>query len=411
MNDELEMRLRSAFRHEGLPVAPATLLEALDAVVVEPIRPGSAARGAARRRPWGVLAVAAVLLVGGAVALSVGNRSPDPAPSPPPTFSPAPTAETGTRFTYEPRWTVETPFNVDDLAAIVAIAQARVDATGVVGVVVSTDDAGRVVVDVPAGVDSDPIRSLVGTTGAVAFVPGGAEPVDIGAHLDRAAFPPLVDGPSIEDATRDNDSTGLPEMLIRLDSDAAAVLSEYTAAHVGEWLALTIDNVVVVAPIIGDRIPDGVLVISYGGQFSERHDLDAVIALIRNGPLPVPLVEISSGPAPSPIATSPAKPSPEGAAAPVIHCEPPLDVEGPQLDCDTAVDQALAILPAGHPAIAEVTFVHECNDVRFQAIPDCAVQMFGVVSVTFVDGSPPVRIGLSLGSPPSIIPPLPTPSG
>jgi hypothetical protein len=91
-------------------------------------------------------------------------------------------------------------------------------------------------------------------------------------------------------------------------------------------------------------------------------------------------------------------------------------VEGPQLGCMAAVRSALAILPAGHPEVALVTFVHSCNDVGFSA-GDCLVQLFGVMTVTFVDGSPPIRMGMTMGSQPRILSgtvptgPTPVPGG
>jgi hypothetical protein len=412
MNDELEIRLRSAFRREGLPAAPATLLEALDAVVAEPVRPGSRTRGAGARRPWGVLAVAAVLLVGGAVALSVGSRTPEPAPSPRPTVSPAPSVAGGTRSIYEPQWTTETPFDVDELAAIVTIAQARIDATGAAGVVVSSDDAARVVVDIPVGVDPDPIRSLVGTTGLTAFVSVGATVPDVGATIDPARFPLLFTGSAVVETSVVSGEAGAAGLDLTLNEEAAALFADYSASHVGGTFAVTLDGAVVAVPAVQAAIPNGLVHIEFGGDREmTASDLEALAAVIQNGPLPVPLVEVSSGPAPSAVPTTRPTPSTEATAAPAIQCEPPLDVEGPQLDCHDAIDAALAILPADHPAIATVTFVHDCNDVRFQTNPDCYVQAVGVVTVTFVDGSPRVRIGLSLGSAPSIIPPLPTPSG
>ena len=62
---------------------------------------------------------------------------------------------------------------------------------------------------------------------------------------------------------------------------------------------------------------------------------------------------------------------------------------------------ALAFLPAGHPAIREITFDHGCPEVpgplttggtSTWSTIDCATQMFGIVAITFADGSPPVRI-------------------
>ena len=76
-DDELETRLHRTFRSGDLPHAPGRLLDALERVPDAPV----VARGAkdtGRRRGratgFGLLGLAAVLVVGGALALSGGSR-------------------------------------------------------------------------------------------------------------------------------------------------------------------------------------------------------------------------------------------------------------------------------------------------------------------------------------------------
>ena len=78
MNDVAERRLRAAFRREALPAAPPTLVAAL-----ERLPDVIAARPGPRRRPVlrAALGLAAVLALGGTVAVSIGQRGPTPAPS------------------------------------------------------------------------------------------------------------------------------------------------------------------------------------------------------------------------------------------------------------------------------------------------------------------------------------------
>lgn len=105
MNDqaELETLLETAFRGGALPAAPASLIAALEAVPAGPMtRPAAANRRTGRgRNGLGALGVAAVLLVGGALALSVGGPSPSPNRTALPTLSarePAPEAAVATSF-------------------------------------------------------------------------------------------------------------------------------------------------------------------------------------------------------------------------------------------------------------------------------------------------------------------------
>jgi hypothetical protein len=389
MNDEIEIRLRDAFRDGSLPPAPASLRDRLDQVPEAPVGPAAwreaGARG--RRRPWGALAVAAVLLLGGAVVASftAGGPGPrlNPSPSTPPT-DPAPGAPV--RIVYDPRPT--DVVLVDVLPATVAIVQHRIDATGVVGAQVSTDDQGRIVVDLPGTIDPGPIRSLIGQVGQLAFIRLGDVTVERGAHLDLSLFPaPVVDSTNVSDATVMADQNGQPGLQIALVGDGAQAFEHYTAANIGKPFAIVLDGTVIAAPTINEAIPGGNVQITFPSGEMDRTELARLATIIKFGPLPVPLAEISNGPAPvgpSPIASS-------LVLDPPIHCGPPVAVAGLQLDCERGVHAAVALLPAGHPAIREITFDHGCPEVPGSLI-DCATQMFGIVGITFADGSPSVRI-------------------
>jgi hypothetical protein len=410
MNDELETRLHNAFRG-SLPAAPASLLTTLEEVPNAPV--ARATGGTARlriggHRPWRALAVAAVLLVGGAVAVSIGNGRPSPLPltttSPPPAASlPAEaSAGTSTRLIYQPQWTTDAPYGVDVLSATVAIIRQRIDASGLVGVQIATDDQARIVVDLPAGVDPDPIRQLTGPTGHVGFVPLDGAIVEVGSQLDPATYPDLLDGIVVPDASVVDDQSGQPSLRITLGEPGISLFAEYTSKHIGSTFAITLDGAVIAAPVIESEVPDGVVQITFGpAGATDSADLARLATIIRLGPLPVAILEVADGPGPSA--------SPSAAALPPVHCEARLPVDGAQLECDEAVRAALGILPADHPPIAEISFSHTCHDVIVHAIPDCFVQISGTVEVTFTDGSSAIRIAVSLMSSPSILPGLPLP--
>ena len=79
--DELERRLASAFRQADLPGASPALRDALERVPDAPVTAaGSRAgrRGRGSGSGWALLGVAAVLLVGGALAFGVGGLRPSP---------------------------------------------------------------------------------------------------------------------------------------------------------------------------------------------------------------------------------------------------------------------------------------------------------------------------------------------
>jgi hypothetical protein len=402
---ELEERLRNAFRSGSLPAAPAGLVSALEAAPNAPVLGSRRRRGSWPR----VLAVAAVLLVGGAVALSVGNRAPSPRPLPIASMSPEaslpaePAPSAPTRITYDPQWTADVPFDVDDLSAAVTIVQQRINATGIVGGQVATDDQGRIVVDLPPGTDPDPIRRLIGQTGFLEFVPLDGGPVETGILVDPARAAVIVSG-DIADASAVNEGqTGKPALQITLRSEPTARFAEYTSTNIGSTFAITLDRRAIAVPTIQSEVPDGVVQIIFASSSApDPAELARLATIIRLGPLPVVLVEVAMGPSPS--TSTPA------AVDPPIRCGPRVAVGGDQLECQPAVQAALAILPVDHAPIALVTFNHNCRDVIGKTVPDCAVQMSGIVEVTFVDGSPPVRIAVSIGGRASILPALPTPA-
>jgi hypothetical protein len=276
------------------------------------------------------------------------------------------------------------------LADLVSITQQRVDATGVVGGHVTSDGQGRIVVEVPWGIDPEPIRRLVGPTGLFAFVPV-TDIVERGAHLDPAAFPPLFDSTEIGGAKVVDDQNGQPTLQIILSGTGGEKFAAYSAAHIGSPFAITVDEVVLAAPMINEAIPDGLVQISFASGDADPAELARLAALIKFGPLPVALVEVETGPAPSGSVPSPVPSASPVAAGPPIRCGPRVDVGGLQLDCDPAVRAAIAFLPADHPQIKEITFDHGCPEAP-GAVIDCATQVFGIVTINFTDATPGVRI-------------------
>ena len=392
MNDQLELegRLRAAFGEGSLPAAPAALFTALDEAPSAPVLRSRRRQGAWPR----LLALAAVLVVGGTVVASIGG--PRPSPLPAPSLRPsvaAPTIGGPLRITYQPQWTADVPFDVDDLATVVAVVQGRLDAIGVTDARTTSDEQGRVIVDLPAGIDTDAIRRLVGQVGQLRFLPLENGPLEHGTVVDQTrTWAALAVNGDVTDASVDTEApSGQPALNVELGHDAATRFAEYTAANLGSAIAITLDGIVVSSPTIMSPMPDGKIQISLGGaSTSDPAELARLAAIFRFGPLPVPIMEVANGPVPP-------------SAEPQIVCGSPLPVEGLQLECDDAIRDALAILPSGHPPISAITFFHTCHDVGVVTVPDCAVQMSGTVSVEFVDGSAPVRIAVSLGSPPTVI--------
>jgi preprotein translocase subunit SecD len=292
---DLETRLEAAFRSADLPAAPGRLADLLERIPDEPVvaRPSGRA-GRSNRAPWGVLGLAAILVVGGAVALGVGSRGPSPSPA-------APSAAPGAQITYQVAWSTDVPFSTAALAEEVRIVQARADATGAVGIAIRSDGQDRLVVDLPAEVDSDALRKLIGLRGDVAFVPLGDTQMEKGDTVDETHFPRLFGHEGIANvAVGTNGQIGQRVVSFQLTPAATTAFSAYTKAHIGQEFAIVLDGQVISAPVVQSEIPNGAVEISQNSTLGgfPIEEASELVTILQLGPLPAPLRETSFEPAP-----------------------------------------------------------------------------------------------------------------
>ena len=97
---------------------------------------------------------------------------------------------------------------------------------------------------------------------------------------------PILDGSMVVDARVAYNQSNQPVINFTLNSEGAKIFGDWTGKHVGDYLAIVIDNKVLSAPVIKERIGGG------NGQITvsnpqEAHDL--AIAL-RSGALPAPII-------------------------------------------------------------------------------------------------------------------------
>jgi SecD/SecF fusion protein len=311
MNDDLEPRLGTAFRHAPLPAAPASLVDALERVPNAPV----SRRGGRGRSVWAPLAVAAVLVTAGAAVIAGGQRG--IAPGPTPMASPQPSAAASTlaggalRIEYQARPLGNVKPTATDLEAIVAIVKHRLAALGVAGSTVRHDGVDRLIVELPTGIDTDAARSLIGQTGHIDFVPLGTTQMEVGDAVDPSRFPALFGGGDVASAAIGNSGqTNQRVVMFALKPNGARLFEDYTAAHIGEYFAIVIDGKVISAPVINSAIPGGHVEITQGGVGGYGlQEAQNLVAILQFGELPFSIVEVSSEVVPS---------SPSAAATPSI---------------------------------------------------------------------------------------------
>lgn len=386
--DELEAGLRRAFHREPLPVAPDRLRDALVDVVDRVPTTGFARRG--NRIEWGVLGIAAVLVGGGALALLGGGGWLTSPPTQPAKSTAVASDEPRVRVTYTIAWTDETPASDALRTALVATVARRLAGTPVNGVV-TTDGTDHLFIDVPSSAPLVVIRQLVEPRGEVSLVPLGSQPVDDGSTVESGRFPALIDGAGVASAVLTKDQTGGPALEIDLTGPAAGQFAEYTTAHVGEFMAVTLDGVAVSVPVINSTIPDGKVVISTPAN-ADQTPFQTLVRLVESGPLPVAIVRPSVGPLP-PLPRTAAEASPP--ADPILPSLPPnatcpaepTNGDRPSLSCELAIRRVLAILPQDIDPVGPIQFSHTCVDPNGRVILDCFPDGFGLVTMQLSNGN------------------------
>jgi preprotein translocase subunit SecD len=97
---------------------------------------------------------------------------------------------------------------------------------------------------------------------------------------------PVITGKDLKTARRGQDGNGAPAVNFFLNSEGADVFADTTGDHVGEQLAIILDDVVSSAPVIEERISGGEGIIR--GSFTIQQAEDQSL-LLRSGALPASL--------------------------------------------------------------------------------------------------------------------------
>ena len=182
-----------------------------------------------------------------------------------------------------------------DMAIIKDIVERRVNQTGVSEPIVVTQGSDRVVVELPGVTDPESVRRLVGQTGRLDFVPLGQTTAQEGKVLDLKATPPLFSGDQVQSATVGTDQNSRPAVDFVLKGEGAKLFGDYTAQHVGDYFAITLDSTVISAPVIQNSIPNGQVQITGGGLrgFGTK-EAQNLVTVLKFGSLPFPIQELSS---------------------------------------------------------------------------------------------------------------------
>ena len=188
-----------------------------------------------------------------------------------------------------------------DLAIVADIVRHRLEAVGITDVAVDVTGADRIVVEVPSATDGLVLRRLVLPGGRLDFVPLGQEQVQEGQILDLRAYPPLFGGDQIASASVGNNEQGSATVDFTLRPQAAKVFGDYTAAHIGDYFAITLDGRVLSAPVIRAAIGGGDVTIEMAGipPAPGPEDVRGLVTILQYGSFPWRLQEVGTEPVPS----------------------------------------------------------------------------------------------------------------
>ncbi|RLE07143.1 protein translocase subunit SecD, partial [Candidatus Aerophobetes bacterium] len=196
-----------------------------------------------------------------------------------------------------PGETVEEAVNV-----ALEIIRNRVDQFGVKEPTIARQGSNRIVVDLPGIEEPQRAVELIGKTALLEFKLMD-EKGDINKAL-KGEVPPgdeilydskgepyllkkevLLSGRTIKDARVEIGQWGQPYVALDLNAEGADKFAQITGRHIGERLAIILDNVVKSAPVIRTRIPNGKAIIEGIPTLEEANELRIVL---KSGALPVP---------------------------------------------------------------------------------------------------------------------------
>ncbi len=188
----------------------------------------------------------------------------------------------------------------ESMGVIKDIIERRVNSTGVSEPVVVVQGSDRVVIELPGVSDVDSVRRLVGQTGQLDFVPLGTTQATQGQELDLEQFPPLFGGDQIQSAAIGQEPERRSRGRLRAQGrrpglGRPAVRGLHGSEHVGAYFAITLDGVVISAPVIKEPIPNGQVQISAGGIGGfPANEANELVTVLKFGSLPFPIEELSS---------------------------------------------------------------------------------------------------------------------
>ena len=199
--------------------------------------------------------------------------------------------------------------SITDLEVVRGIMERRVNGTGVAEPLVVTSGTDRIVVELPGITDTASVRTLVGQTGRLDFVPiPTASKVTNGQSIDLskatvcqgtapiAQICILFSGDQLDSANAGSDQNGGRAVNFVLKEKGKNLFGAWTTAHVNEQFAIVLDSTIISAPNIQAAISGGTVQITNTGTIGgmPAAEVKNLVDVLKFGALPFPVEELSS---------------------------------------------------------------------------------------------------------------------
>ena len=248
----------------------------------------------------------------------------------------------GAHIVLQAKDTPETPLRDDSIDRLLAVLRNRIDQYGVAEPIIQKSGSDRIIVDLPGIQDPAAALELIGRTAQMDFrevldqtgmatppapvrsnydsdiqfvnaqerwkeaiaqisnasadlvAKTAANPGSIVAPAEEAGRfyllgPVVLSGKDLVNAEVQPDSLGRMGVSLEFNSEGARLFEEATARMIGKQLAIVLDNVVISAPVVQDRIAGGRAQIT--GRFTNE-EAGRLAIMLKAGALPV-AVEIA----------------------------------------------------------------------------------------------------------------------
>jgi photosystem II stability/assembly factor-like uncharacterized protein len=152
----------------------------------------------------------------------------------------------------------------------------------------------QLVIDLPPFHNDQALIGLLVQTGNAQFLDTGGVGLTVGQPVPAGSNYPVIltsadlAGTSVEAQT--DPQTGLPVLLFQFKGSAQRTIANYTGAHLGNYLTITLDDTVVASAVIQSEITSAAQVID--GKMT-LDSAKVLAAIFGSGPLPVPVTIVS----------------------------------------------------------------------------------------------------------------------